>query len=64
LFYSLAFTNNADAVDTLILGRDMETWLIYTLIFLGITFLSFAGTWLTGILINKNSDSSIKHPLE
>lgn len=52
--YPFAFTSNADAVNTLIFGRDMETWLIYTLIFLGITFLSFVGTWLTGILIKKS----------
>tara|TARA_Y100001968_G_scaffold314769_1_gene340544 strand:- start:1010 stop:1222 length:213 start_codon:yes stop_codon:yes gene_type:complete len=62
--YHFSFTNNADAVNLLIFGRDMETWLIYTLFFLGVTLLSFIGTWLAGILMNKNPVSSVKQPLE
>jgi len=58
------FTNNADAANILIFGRDMQTWLIYTLIFLGLTFLSFVVTWLRGIFIDENLSSSIKQPFD
>ena len=58
------FISNADAQDSLILGRDINTWLIYVLIFLGLTFFGFAWVWFSGLIIEKKSGKSIKQPWE
>ena len=58
----LVFVSNADAENFLILGRDINTWLIYVLIFFGLTFLGFAWVWLSGLIIEKKSGKSMKQP--
>ena len=56
------FISNADAENSLIFGRDINTWLIYVLIFLGLTFLAFAWVWLSGLITEKKSGNSIQQP--
>ena len=63
LFYFI-FTSNQDVQNALIFGRDINTWLIYVLIFFGLTFLAFAWVWFTGFLIERQSGKSIKQPWE
>ncbi len=58
------FTSNHDVPDILILGRNIETWLIYTLVFLGLTSLAFVSVWLKGFLVERQSGQSMKQPWE
>ena len=58
------FTSNQDAKNSLFLGIDINTWLIYVLIFLGLTFLAFSWVWLSGFLVERESGKSIKQPWE
>ena len=55
----ISFSSNADAVNALILGKDIQTWLIFTLIFFGITSLSFVWVWLAGLLKDKESGKTL-----
>ncbi len=56
------FTSNHDVQDLLILGQDIESWLIYVLIFFGLTSLAFIAVWLIGLLAEKQAGKSIKQP--
>tara|TARA_Y100001968_G_scaffold141674_1_gene129507 strand:+ start:121 stop:330 length:210 start_codon:yes stop_codon:yes gene_type:complete len=58
------FTTNNDAQDLLIFGHNIDEWLIYVLIFFGLTSLSFIGVWLVGFLFERQSEKSIKQPWE
>ncbi len=58
------FTSNKDAQNSLFFGRDINTWLIYVLVFFGLTFLAFAWVWLSGFLEERVSGKSIKQPWE
>ena len=59
-----AFTSNADASNGLVFGKHIENWLVYTLIFLGLTSISFVWTWVKGIMNDKNSGDFFKQPWE
>tara|TARA_B100000700_G_C14983240_1_gene827458 strand:- start:1005 stop:1193 length:189 start_codon:yes stop_codon:yes gene_type:complete len=58
----LSFVSNKDAVDLQIFGQDMSTWLIYTLIFLGLTAFGFLGTWIFGLLRDLKAQKPIQKP--
>ena len=58
------FTNNSDVKDLLIFGHNIDTWLIYVLIFLGLSSLAFILVWLIGLLAERQSGKSIKQPWE
>ena len=58
------FTSNHDAQDLLILGQSINQWLIYTLIFFGITSFAFVLVWLIGFWGERQSGKSIKQPWE
>tara|TARA_Y100001968_G_scaffold195591_1_gene179443 strand:+ start:462 stop:662 length:201 start_codon:yes stop_codon:yes gene_type:complete len=58
------FTTNNDVQDLLIFGRKIDTWLIYVLIFFGLTSLAFLSVWLVGFLAESQSGKSIKQPWE
>ena len=58
------FTSNEDAQNSLLFGIDINTWLIYVLIFFGLTFLAFSWVWLSGFLDERESGKSIKQPWE
>tara|TARA_B100000214_G_C23726050_1_gene516551 strand:+ start:314 stop:523 length:210 start_codon:yes stop_codon:yes gene_type:complete len=60
----LAFTSNNDVQDLLIFGHNIDTWLIYVLIFFGITSLAFISVWLIGFLVERQNGKSIKQPWE
>ena len=63
-FY-LIFTTNEDVQDLLIFGRNIDAWLIYVLIFFGLTSLAFVSVWLIGFLTeSRQSGKSIKQPWE
>ena len=62
-FYFL-FTSNHDLQDLLIFGRNIETWLIFVLIFFGLTSLAFLFVWIIGFLAESQSEKSIKQPWE
>jgi len=62
-FYFI-FTSNHDVQDLLIFGQKIETWLIYVLIFFGLTSLAFVLVWLIGFLAESQSVKSIKQPWE
>tara|TARA_B100000700_G_C14546871_1_gene624668 strand:+ start:324 stop:533 length:210 start_codon:yes stop_codon:yes gene_type:complete len=64
LFSYFIFTSNQDAQNFLIFGQDINTWLIYVLIFLGLTLLAFGWVWLTGFFVERRSGNSIKQPWE
>tara|TARA_Y100001968_G_C19062536_1_gene574455 strand:+ start:492 stop:683 length:192 start_codon:yes stop_codon:yes gene_type:complete len=61
LFY-FAFKTNSDASHALIFGRDMQVWLVYTLIFLGLTLIAFLWVWGTALFRDINSGESVKQP--
>ena len=59
------FTTNSDVKDLLIFGHNIDAWLIYVLIFFGLTSLAFVSVWLIGFLTeNSQSGKSIKQPWE
>ena len=58
------FTSNHDVQDLLIFGQKIETWLIYVLIFFGLTSLAFVLVWLIGFVAESQSGKSIKQPWE
>jgi len=59
------FTTNNDVQDLLIFGHNIDDWLIYVLIFLGLTSLAFVSVWLIGFLTESGqSGKSIKQPWE
>ena len=64
LFFYFIFTSNHDVQDLLIFGQKIETWLIYALIFFGLTSLAFVFVWLIGFLADRQSGKSIKQPWE
>ncbi len=58
------FTSNNDVQDLLIFGHTIDAWLIYVLIFFGISSLAFVFVWLIGFLAESRSEKSIKQPWE
>tara|TARA_B100000700_G_C14472163_1_gene591145 strand:- start:181 stop:390 length:210 start_codon:yes stop_codon:yes gene_type:complete len=58
------FTTNNDLQDLLIFGHNIDSWLIYVLVFFGFTSLAFVLVWLTGFLAESQSGKSIKQPWE
>tara|TARA_Y100001968_G_C18799620_1_gene454983 strand:+ start:177 stop:386 length:210 start_codon:yes stop_codon:yes gene_type:complete len=58
------FKNNNDVQDLLIFGRNIETWLIYVVIFVGLTSLAFVSVWFIGFLRDSQSGKSFKQPWE
>ncbi len=58
------FTANRDVQDLLIFGRNIETWLIYVLVFFGFTSLAFISVWFIGFLAERQSGKSFKQPWE
>ena len=58
------FTSNNDVKDLLIFGHNIDTWLIYVLIFFGLSSLSFVSVWFIGLLFERQSGKSIKQPWE
>ena len=58
------FTSNHDVQDLLIFGHNIDDWLIYVLIFFGLTFLAFVAVWLMGFLDESKSGKSFKQPWE
>ncbi|MBW3042969.1 hypothetical protein [Prochlorococcus marinus] len=58
------FTSNQDVQDLLIFGQNIDTWLIYVLIFFGFSALAFLSVWFIGLLIERQSGNSIKQPWE
>jgi len=58
------FTTNHDVQDLLIFGHNIDAWLIYVLIFFGLTSLAFVAVWLIGFFTERQSEKSIKQPWE
>ena len=58
------FTSNNDVQNLLIFGHSIDTWLIYVLIFFGLSSIAFALVWLIGLLVERQSGKSIKQPWE
>ena len=58
------FTSNHDIQDLLIFGHPIDAWLIYVLIFFGLTSLAFVSVWFIGFLGEQQSGKSIKQPWE
>ena len=62
-FYFI-FTTNDDVQDLLIFGHTIDAWLIYVLIFFGLTSVAFLLVWFIGFLAESQSGKSIKQPWE
>ena len=58
------FTSNDDVQDLLIFGHNIDTWLIYVLIFFGLSSFAFVSVWFLGLLVERQSGKSIKQPWE
>ena len=58
------FTSNKDVQDLLIFGQNIDSWLLYVIIFVGLTSLAFVLVWLFGFLAESQSGKSIKQPWE
>ena len=58
------FTTNNDVRDLVIFGSNIDAWLIYVLIFFGLTSLAFVAVWFIGFLAESQSGKSIKQPWE
>jgi len=64
IYHYFIFTSNNDVQDLLIFGQNIDTWLIYVLIFFVLTSLAFVSLWLKGFLAESQSGNSIKQPWE
>ena len=64
LYVYFIFTSNHDAQDLLIFGNNIDTWLIYVLIFFGLTSIAFISVWFIGLLAERQSGKSIRQPWE
>ena len=62
LFHFYAFTTNADTVDGLVFGKNINTWLNLTLVLLGLMLISYLSVWGIGLIREKNSGKSMKQP--
>ena len=62
--FHFLFTSNHDVQNLLIFGKNIETWLLYVLVFLGLTSLAFVFVWLIGFVAERQSGQSIKQPWE
>tara|TARA_B100000579_G_scaffold201687_1_gene164912 strand:+ start:449 stop:652 length:204 start_codon:yes stop_codon:yes gene_type:complete len=58
------FTSNSDVQDLLVFGHNIDTWLIYVLIFFGLSSFSFVSVWFVGLLVERQSGKSVKQPWE
>ena len=58
------FTSNNDVKDLLIFGHNIDTWLIYVLIFFGLSSVAFVSVWFIGLIVERQSGKSIKQPWE
>ena len=58
------FTSNHDVKDVLIFGHNIDTWLIYVLIFFGLSSFAFVSVWFIGLLVERQSGKSISQPWE
>ena len=58
------FTSNHDVKNLLIFGLDINTWLIYVLVFFGLTSFAFVLVWLIGLIRERQSGQTIKQPWE
>ena len=58
------FTSNNDVQDLLIFGHNIDTWLIYVLIFFGLSSFAFVSVWFIGLLVERQSGKSLKQPWE
>ena len=64
LYAYFIFTSNNDVKDLLIFGHNIDTWLIYVLIFFGLSSVAFVSVWFIGLLVERQSGKSIKQPWE
>ena len=65
--FSLAyfiFTSNHDVQDLMIFGFNIETWLIYVLVFFGLSSFAFVSVWFIGLIVERQSGKSLKQPWE
>tara|TARA_Y100001968_G_scaffold241371_1_gene224936 strand:+ start:443 stop:652 length:210 start_codon:yes stop_codon:yes gene_type:complete len=58
------FSSNNDVQDLLIFGQTIDAWLIYVIIFFGLTSLAFVLVWLIGFFIESRSGKPTKQPWE
>ena len=58
------FSSNNDVQDLLIFGKNIDDWLIYVVVFFGLTSLAFVLVWLKGFLDEIRSGKSSKQPWE
>tara|TARA_Y100001968_G_scaffold145207_1_gene132686 strand:- start:304 stop:513 length:210 start_codon:yes stop_codon:yes gene_type:complete len=58
------FTTNNDVQDLLIFGQNIDSWLIYVLVFFGLTSFAFVLVWLIGFWSESQSGKSFKQPWE
>ncbi len=58
------FTSNHDLQDLLIFGHNIDTWLVYVVIFFGLSSFAFLAVWFIGFLVEKKSGESIQQPWE
>ena len=49
------FTTNNDVQALLVFGHNIDTWLIYVLIFFGLTSIAFVFVWFLGFLGERKS---------
>tara|TARA_Y100001970_G_C13516230_1_gene500800 strand:- start:46 stop:246 length:201 start_codon:yes stop_codon:yes gene_type:complete len=63
IIYIYAFSSNADISDGVVFGKKIEVWLIYTLIFFGLTSLGFVWTWVFDLFKNFQMNF-FKKPLD
>jgi len=57
-----SFTSNHDVQDLLIFGHNIDTWLIYVLIFFGLSSFGFVSVWFIGLFFERQSGKSFKQP--
>ena len=64
LYAYFIFTSNHDVQNLLIFGKNIDTWLIYVLIFFGLSSFAFISVWFIGLFVERQSGQSIKQPWE
>ena len=62
--FLFGFSSNADISNGVVFGKDMNTWLICTLIFFALTTASFLWVWLSDLVAQIKSGEPLEKPWE
>ena len=58
----LALTSHADVANAVVFGKEMGTWLIFAVIFFGLTVIAFVWVWVADFVRDREAGKPIEKP--